>query len=178
MDVATRDLAGAEPGATGGRRPHRFVVRATIGAAVATLVNLGIYALAELGGVSFRLRGQVDVFITAQALTSGFRRVHAYNIAIDTAVPFLLGALLFHVAARRSRSAAFAVLFLAAIAAVVVLNELPQLTAMSARTSMVLALMDVVAVASFIVIFARALPPARDASARTPRGHPDRSPHV
>ena len=147
------------------------------GRTIATIVNLGIYTLAVLGGVSFRLRGQADVFETFQAFTSGFRRVHAYNVAIDTAVPFLLGALVCRFAARRSRSAAFAVLILAALTAVLVLIELPHIAQMSVRTSVVLAMMDVVAAALFVGIFVRALPSARGASDRTPRGRRDRSPH-
>jgi hypothetical protein len=141
-------------------------------------MNLGIYELSVLGGVSFRLRGQADVFITAQALTSGFRRVNAYNVAIDTAVPFLLAILLFRFAARRSRNVAVAVLILAVVAALLVLIELPHVADMSARTSMVLATVDVTAAAIFVGIFVPALPTARPASARRPRAHPDRSPPV
>jgi hypothetical protein len=157
-------------------RPDRLLRRGAIGAAVATLMNLGIYGLAVVGGLSFHLRGQADVFITAQALTSGFRRVNAYNVAIDTAVPFLGATLLFRLAARRSRATAVAVLILAAVAALLVFIELPHVAYMSARTSVALATMDVVATTIFVGLFARALPTAPDASARTPQGRRDRTP--
>jgi hypothetical protein len=178
MDVATGTRVDAEPVATGEREPDRFLLRATLGAAGATIVNLVTYSAAVLDGVSLRLRGQVDLFETFQAFTSGFRRVHAYNVAIDTAVPFVIGALLFRLAARRSRSPAIGVLILAIGAVVLVLIELPHVASMTTSALMVLSLMDLIAGAIFVGALAPALPTARAASARTPQAHPDRSPRV
>jgi hypothetical protein len=177
-DVATGTRVDAEPVATGEREPDRFLLRATLGAAGATIVNLVTYSAAVLDGVSFRLRGQVDLFETFQAFTSGFRRVHAYNVAIDTAVPFLIGALLFRLAARRSRSSAIGVPILAIGAVVLVLIALPGVGRMTTSALVMLSVMDLVAGAIFVAVLVPALPTARAASARRPADHPDRSPRV
>jgi peptidoglycan/LPS O-acetylase OafA/YrhL len=152
--------------------------RAAIGAAAATLVNLVTYAVAVIDGVSFRLRGQADVFQTFQAFTSGFRWVRPYNVAIDTALPFLLGALVFWLATRRSRSAAIGVLILAAGVALIVPAALPDVARMTTPALVILSLMALIAGAIFVGALAPASPTARAASARTPQGHPDRSPRV
>jgi hypothetical protein len=176
MDVATGTRDDAEPVPTGGRKPDRFLLRVVLGAGAATVVNLLAYSAVVLDGVSFRLRGQADVFETFQAFTSGFRRVHAYNVAIDTAIPFLLGALVFWWATRWSRSAAIGVLILAVASVVLALLALPP--RMTTSSLVVLSAMDIVAGAIFVGIFFPALPTARGASARTPRGRRDRSPLV
>jgi len=176
MDAATKDHVNAEPTATGQRRPNRLLLRAVLGAGAATVVNLATFSAAVLAGVSFRLRGQADVFETFQALTSGFRKVHAYNVAIDTAVPFLVGAVVFWWAARRSRTAAIGVLALAAAAFVLVLIALPHVGRMTTSALVVLSAMDLIAGAIFIGTFLPALPTARAATARTPRDHPGRTP--
>ena len=159
-----------------GGRPDRVLRRSVIGAVAATVVNLVTFGGAVAGGVSFRLRGQADVFETFQALTSGFRRVHAYNVAIDTAVPFLLGALLFRLAARRSRGAVIAVLVLAAGAVALVLVALPHIARTTTPALVVLSAMDVIAGAIFVGVLIPALPLARAASVRTPRARRGRSP--
>ena len=174
MDVATGHRVDAEPMAADGRKPDRLLLRTVIGAGAATVVNLLTYVAAVLEGLSFRLRGQADVFETFQAFTSGFRRVHAYNVAIDTAIPFLLGALMFRWAARWSRSAAIGVLILALASVVLVLLALPP--RMTTSSLMILSAMDIVAGAIFVATFFPALPTARPATARRPRAHPDRSP--
>jgi hypothetical protein len=159
MDLATGNRLDGEPTQTGGRRSDRFLLRALLGAGTATLVNLLTYSAAVIDGVSFRLRGQADVFETFQALTSGFRWVHAYNIAIDTAVPFLLGALVFWWATRWSRSAAIGVLILATGAVVLVLIALPDVGRMTTSALVVLSVMDLVAGAIFVgALLPRCLP--------------------
>jgi hypothetical protein len=176
MDVTTEDRLDADPMASGDPKPNRFSLRATLGAGTATLANLATYSAAVHGGVSFRLRDQAHVFETFQGLTTGFRLVHPYNVAIDTAIPFLLGALLFSFAARRSRSAAIGVLILAAGAAVLVLVELQHVARMTTSALVMLSLMDLIAGAIFAGALVPALPTPRPASDRRPRAHPDRSP--
>jgi hypothetical protein len=176
MDVATGHRVDAEPTAADGRKPDGLLLRAVLGAGAATVVNLLTYLAAVLDGVSFRLRGQADVFETFQAFTSGFRRVHAYNVAIDTAIPFLFGALVFWWATRSSRSAAIGVLILAVASVVLVLLALPP--RMTTSSLEVLSAMDIVAGAIFVGTFFSALPTARGATARTPRGRRGRSPRV
>jgi ABC-type methionine transport system permease subunit len=145
--------------AAGGHGPDRPVLRGAIGVGAATVVNIVVYALAVADGVTFRLGGQADVFETFQAFTSGFRRVHAYNVAIDTAVPFLVGVVLFRLAARWSRAAALGVLGLAAGAVVLVLIALPHVARMSSATLGLLSAMDVIAGAIFLGVLIPALPP-------------------
>jgi hypothetical protein len=178
MDLATGNHLDPEPTQRGGRKPDRFLSRVLLGAGAATLVNLLTYSAAVIAGVSFRLRGQADVFETFQTLTSGFRWVHPYNVAIDTTVPFLLGAVVFWWATRRSRSAAIAVLILAAGVVLLVPIELPHIARMTTSALVTLSLMDLIAGAIFLGALAPALPTARAASARTPQDHPDRTPRV
>jgi hypothetical protein len=178
MDLPTGSFVHVEPVATAGRKPDRLLLRAALGAGAATIVNLATYSAAVLGGVSFRLRGQADVFETLQALTSGFRSVHAYNVAIDTATPFLLGALLFRLAARRSRSASIGVLILAAGTVLLVLIALPHVARMTTSALVMLSLMDLIAGAIFVGVLIPALPTAPAATDRRPPAHPDRNPRA
>lgn len=164
MDTTTRDHTDAGHVATGGRGPDRVLLRSAIGAAAATVVNVAVLAVAAARGVSFRMRGQADVFETFQAFTIGFRHVHAYNVAIDTAVPFLLGAVLFRLAVRRSRSAAMGVLMLAVGAVVLVLIALPHTARMTSPALEVLSAMDVIAGAIFVGVLIPALHPRREAA--------------
>ena len=161
MDVTTGHRTDADMLESDDGGPDRVVRRSAIGAVAATVVNLVVYGAAVAGGVSFRLRGQADVFETFQAFTSGFRRVHAYNVAIDTAVPFLLGALLFRLAARRSRSAALGVFVFAGGAVALVLIALPHTARMTTPALELLSAMDVIAGAIFLGVLIPALPPAR-----------------
>ena len=77
---------------------------------IAVFVNVGLFETAEAAGVSFRLRGKPDVFITFQELTTGWRTVDVRNVLINTTAPFLIGLALFSVALRRSWGAAAAVI--------------------------------------------------------------------
>jgi hypothetical protein len=84
--------------------------RGIVAAAVAGLANLSIYLVARSVGVSFRIRGQADVFITFQDLTTGFRWIRVWNVVVDSILPILFGTFVFWLAARRSRSTAIATL--------------------------------------------------------------------
>ena len=77
---------------------------------IAVFVNVGLFETAEAAGVSFRLRGNPDVFITFQELTTGWRTVDVTNVLINTTAPFLIGLALFSFALRRSWGAAAAVI--------------------------------------------------------------------
>ncbi len=86
--------------------------------AIAAILNVGLYETAVAAGVSFRIKGQADVFMTLQTLTTGFRDIEVTNVLINTVVPFLIGLTLFGLALRRSRVAAEAVLIAGVVLAV------------------------------------------------------------
>jgi hypothetical protein len=81
---------------------------------IAAVVNVGLFETADAAGVSFRMKGQPDVYETSQQLTTGFREIVVTNVAINTVVPFLIGLALFRIALRRSVTAAVTVLVAAA----------------------------------------------------------------
>lgn len=161
MDPETAERTTADHPTDRRRTPDRVWSFGLIGAAAATAVNVTIFAIAVASGVSFRMRGQADVFETFQAFTTGFRQIHAYNVAIDTAVPFLVGSLLFRLAARRSRGAAIGALVLAGAASILVLTAVTHTATMTSPAIEVLSAMDVIAIATFIGVLIPALPPRR-----------------
>jgi uncharacterized protein DUF6069 len=135
-------------------------IRGLFGAAVAVLINVSIYVLARTTGVSIRLRGQPDVFETAQALTTGFRRVEVWNVILDSIVPFVLGTAAFGFAARRSRAAAVSVLVIGALVAL--LSATVWLTVrVSVSTSALLLAMHVVIGVTFVASLLAAVPVRR-----------------
>jgi hypothetical protein len=85
-----------------------------IGTSVATGLNVCIFLVAVANDLRFRLVRTADVFITAQAFTLGYRRIHVVNVVIATVVPFLLGTVLFWWVARRHRASAAGVVLVGA----------------------------------------------------------------
>ena len=101
--------------------PRSTWLRGFTAAAVAGVGNLAIYLGARGLGVSFRIRGQADVFITAQALTIGWRWFRLWN-AVGWSVGSILVATVAFRLTRRWRWVGAALLVLGTLATIVALT--------------------------------------------------------
>jgi len=126
-------------------------------------VNLAIYLGARGLGVSFRIRGQVDVFITAQALTIGWRRFGVWNAVGWSVVPILVATVAFRLAHRR-RWIGVVLLVLGSLSAIVALMA-PWSSRMETGARVALVAMTLVAWLALVVAF---LPVVAASRAREP----------
>jgi hypothetical protein len=140
-------------------RPSPVGTFGIIGLLVALALNLGLFVVADEGGVSFRLFRQADVFITFQELTTGYRTMEIGNVLLVTAVLFVIGLGLFGLAARRSRSAGELVLVLAGLTTLCAVGLARTLRADAAAIAVMVA-MAVVAGLAFVISLMPALPRA------------------
>jgi hypothetical protein len=140
-------------------RPPRSVwARGLIGATAATGLNVGVFLVAVANHLRFRLVRTADVFITAQAFTLGYRRIHVVNVVIATVVPFLLGTALFGWAARRRRAGAAGVVVIGAVFAIASAAVPFSLARGPTSSIFVLASMHVLTGAIFVAAMLPALP--------------------
>lgn len=123
---------------------------------IAVIVNVGLFETAAASGVSFRIKGQVDLFETFQQLTTGFREIEVTNVLINTVVPFLIGLALFRIALRRSITAAVTVMIIGVAFAIATIS-LPMSLETTDRARELLARMHLVTGALFTVAVLPAL---------------------
>jgi Family of unknown function (DUF6069) len=88
-----------------------------VGAAIAAGLNVAVFLAAVAQDLPFRLNRSVDVFITAQAITFGYRSIHVWNVVVATVTPFLVGTALVWAAVRRDRAIATGIVVLGAVVA-------------------------------------------------------------
>ncbi len=144
---------------------------------IAVYANVGLFETAEAAGVRFVLKGNPDVFITFQELTTGWRGIAVTNVLINTTGPFLVGLGLFSIALRHSTGAAVAVLILGVAFAITSLYYPLSLERTPADARDRLVWMHLVAGALFAVsVLPAFIARARDTSARSRRRTPSIAP--
>lgn len=131
--------------------------RGAIGAAIAAALNVAIFLAAVAQDLPFRLNRSADVFITAQALTFGYRSIHVWNVVVATVAPFLVGTALVWAAVRWDRAIATGVVVFGAVVAIVSVAIPFSLRRVPTSSIGVLASMHVLTGAVFVVAMLRVL---------------------
>lgn len=163
--------SGRAADARGAEHFRSVWARGAIGAAIAAVLNVAIFLAAVAHGVPLRLNRSADVFITAQALTLGYRSIHVWNVVVATVTPFLVGTALVWVAVRWDRAIATGVVVLGAVVALVSVAVPFSLRRVPTSSIGVLASMHVLTGAVFVVAMLRFLGRGRssDGAQRTAR---------
>jgi Family of unknown function (DUF6069) len=128
-----------------------------VGAVVAAELNVAIFLAAAAHDLPFRLNRSADVFITAQALTFGYRSIYIWNVVVATVAPFLAGTALVWAAAKRDRAIATGVVVLGAVVAIVTVALPFSLRRIPTSSIVVLASMHVLTGTIFVAAMLRVL---------------------